>query len=105
MPSAAGRPPPDDHATEVIPDVTASANSRKVTVTRVAAARSRELTAAAARRVRTASRADGAADSGLTQLLWVNALHMAGDAMIAVSLAGTLFFAATVDAPRSNGAL
>jgi MFS family permease len=105
MPSAAGRPPPDDHATEVIPDVTASANGQKITVTRVAAARSRELTAAAARRVRTASRADGAAESGLTQLLWVNALHMAGDAMIAVSLAGTLFFAATVDAQRSNVAL
>ena len=55
--------------------------------------------------MRTASRADGAAESGLTQLLWVNALHMAGDAMIAVSLAGTLFFAATVDAQRSNVAL
>jgi MFS family permease len=38
-------------------------------------------------------------------LLWVNALHMAGDAMIAVSLAGTLFFAATTDAQRSNVAL
>ncbi|SFK86901.1 MFS transporter [Geodermatophilus ruber] len=78
---------------------------RKVTVTRVAAARSRELTGAAVRRVRTASRADGAGESGLTQLLWVNALHMAGDAMIAVSLAGTLFFAATTDAQRGNVAL
>jgi MFS family permease len=77
----------------------------RVTVTRVAAARSRELTAAAARRVRAASRADGAGESGLTQLLWVNALHMAGDAMIAVSLAGTLFFAATTDAQRGNVAL
>ncbi|MGY1833997.1 MFS transporter [Blastococcus sp. SYSU DS0510] len=77
----------------------------KVTVTRVAAARSRELTVAAARRVRTASRADGAGESGLTHLLWVNALHMAGDAMIAVSLAGTLFFAATADAQRGNVAL
>ena len=28
-------------------------------------------------------------ERGLTQLLWVNALHMAGDAMVAVSLAGT----------------
>ncbi|TYP86136.1 MFS transporter [Blastococcus xanthinilyticus] len=77
----------------------------KLTVTRVAAARSRELSAAAARRVRAASRADGAGESGLTQLLWVNALHMAGDAMIAVSLAGTLFFAATTDAQRGNVAL
>ncbi|WP_324275940.1 MFS transporter [Blastococcus brunescens] len=81
------------------------AGPAKLTVTRVAAARSRELTAAAARRVRAASRADGAGESGLTQLLWVNALHMAGDAMIAVSLAGTLFFAATTDAQRGNVAL
>ena len=55
--------------------------------------------------MRAASRADGAGESGLTQLLWVNALHMAGDAMIAVSLAGTLFFAATTDAQRGNVAL
>ena len=75
------------------------------TVTRVAVARSRELTGAAVARVRAASRADGAAESGLTQLLWTNALHAAGDAMIAVSLAGTLFFAATSDAQRSNVAL
>ena len=52
-----------------------------------------------------ASRADGAGESGLTQLLWVNALHMAGDAMIAVSLAGTLFFAAATSAQRGNVAL
>ena len=71
----------------------------------MAVARSRQLTAAAAPRVRAASRADGAGESGLTQLLWVNALHMAGDAMIAVSLAGTLFFAATTDAQRGNVAL
>jgi hypothetical protein len=76
-----------------------------VTVTRVAIARTRQIVSAIVRRVRAASRADGAGDSGLTHLLWVNALHMAGDAMIAVSLAGTLFFAATTDAQRSNVAL
>ena len=38
-------------------------------------------------------------------MLWVNALHTAGDAMIAVSLAGTLFFAASTDAQRGNVAL
>jgi hypothetical protein len=77
----------------------------KVTVTRVAVARSRELTAAGVQRIRAASRADGAGETGLARLLWVNALHMGGDAMIAVSLAGTLFFAATADAQRSNIAL
>ncbi|MCW2633817.1 MAG: Major facilitator superfamily 1, partial [Blastococcus sp.] len=82
-----------------------AAPQAKVTVTRVAVARTRQLTATAARRVRAASRANGAAETGLTHLLWVNALHMAGDAMIAVSLAGTLFFAATTDAQRGNVAL
>jgi MFS family permease len=85
--------------------IDATTPPRKLTVTRVAAARSRQLTAAAVRRVQAASRADGAAESGLAQLLWVNALHMAGDAMIAVSLAGTLFFAAPTHAQRSNVAL
>ncbi|RBY94168.1 MFS transporter [Blastococcus sp. TBT05-19] len=110
MPSAAAQPPGDDRPTTAIPtpDPVAAPplpGGPKVTVTRVAAARSRQLTVAAARRVRAASRADGAGESGLTQLLWVNALHMAGDAMIAVSLAGTLFFAATTDAQRGNVAL
>ena len=77
----------------------------KPTVTRVAVARTRELTAAVVRMIRSASQADGAGSSGLAQLLWVNALHMAGDAMIAVSLAGTLFFAAAADAQRWNVAL
>ncbi|MGY2127225.1 MFS transporter [Blastococcus sp. SYSU DS0617] len=71
----------------------------------MAISRSRELSRAAARRVQAASRADGAEASGLSRLLWVNALHMAGDALIAVSLAGTLFFAATTDAQRGNVAL
>jgi MFS family permease len=105
LPTAADRAADDDHPTTVIPDAPGPAAPPRPTVTRVAAARSRELTAAAARRVRAASRADGAGESGLTQLLWVNALHMAGDAMIAVSLAGTLFFAATTDAQRGNVAL
>ena len=60
---------------------------------------------AAVRRVNAASRADGAGASGLSHLLWVNALHTAGDAMVAVSLAGTLFFAAAADAQRANVAL
>jgi MFS family permease len=106
VPETRALPSADDQPTAVIPEpAPPGGEPRKITVTRVAAARSRELTAAAARRVREASRADGADESGLAQLLWVNALHMAGDAMIAVSLAGTLFFAATTDAQRSNVAL
>ncbi len=87
------------------PAATPPAPVPRTTVTRVAVARTRELTGAAVARVRAASRADGAGESGLTHLLWVNALHMAGDAMVAVSLAGTLFFTATTDAQRGNVAL
>jgi hypothetical protein len=98
-----GHPPP---ASPTVPDAALPPPPQpKTTVTRVAASRTRELTGAAVRRVQAASRADGAADSGLTQLLWVNAAHMAGDAMIAVSLAGTLFFAAATGAQRGNVAL
>ncbi|MBW8765771.1 MAG: MFS transporter, partial [Geodermatophilales bacterium] len=126
MPSAGSQPPGDDHPTQALPEHgTVGAGPLpplpppggpdplpppggvrpKGTVTRAAVARSRQLTVAAARRVQAASRADGAGESGLSQLLCVNALHMAGDAMIAVSLAGTLFFAASTDAQRSNVAL
>lgn len=104
-------PPPDRadttplHRPPTTPLPAAGSGATRVTVTRVAISRSRELSRAAARRVQAASRADGADASGLSRLLWVNALHMAGDALIAVSLAGTLFFAATTDAQRGNVAL
>ncbi|MDQ3733119.1 MAG: MFS transporter [Actinomycetota bacterium] len=81
------------------------AGPARMTVTRVAAARTREITGNTVRRINAASRADGAGDTGLSRLLWTSALNTAGDALIAVSLAGTLFFAAAVDAQRSNVAL
>lgn len=77
----------------------------KITVTRVAAARTRQLTSTAVRRINAASRADGAGESGLTGLIWTHALNVAGDALIAVSLAGTLFFAAAAGEQRTNVAL
>lgn len=77
----------------------------KITVTRVAAARTRHLTSTAVRRINAASRADGAGESGLTGLIWTHALNVAGDALIAVSLAGTLFFAAAAGEQRTNVAL
>jgi hypothetical protein len=103
IPSADAQAPGDARPAGAAPGP--PAGDPKVTVTRVAVVRSRQLTAAAVHRIRSASQADGAGTSGLTQLLWVNALHMAGDAMVAVSLAGTLFFAAAADAQRWNVAL
>jgi hypothetical protein len=103
IPSADAQAPGDARPAGAAPGP--PAGDPKVTVTRVAVVRSRQLTAAAVHRIRSASQADGAGTSGLTKLLWVNALHMAGDAMVAVSLAGTLFFAAAADAQRWNVAL
>ncbi|MBO9521696.1 MAG: MFS transporter [Nocardioidaceae bacterium] len=47
----------------------------------------------AVRMARTAARAEGAGDSGLSRLIELHAFNAAGDAAVAISLAGTLFFA------------
>lgn len=78
---------------------------RKITVTRVAAARTRYLVGAGARRIGAASRADGAAESGLSRLIWTHCGHYAADAMIAVCLAGTIFFSAARSEQRAQVAL
>jgi hypothetical protein len=78
---------------------------RKVTVTRVAAARTRYLVGSGMRRVGEASRADGAKESGLTSLIWTHTVHYAADAMVAVALAGTVFFSAARSQQRVNVAL
>ena len=45
------------------------------------------------RQARRAARAEGAGDSGLFRLIELHAVNAAGDAAVAISLAGTLFFA------------
>jgi MFS family permease len=107
LPVPAAQPPGDDTPTTATgaPPPGSGARAHGLRVTRAAAARARDLSGAAAGRVRAYGRAGGAGDSGLSGLFWLNALHVAGDAMIAVSLAGTLFFAAASDAQRGNVAL
>ena len=78
---------------------------RKLTVTRVAAARTRYLVGQGTRRISAASRADGAGESGLTPLIWTHCAHYAADAMIAVCLAGTIFFSAARSEQRLQVAL
>jgi len=78
---------------------------KKVTVTRVAVSRSRYLIGAGARRIGEASRAGGAGESGLTKLIWTHAAHYTSDAMIAVCLAGTIFFSAARSEQRTQVAL
>src|SRR5512144_2343175 len=56
-------------------------------------------------RVRAAARAEGAGDSGLSALLGVHAVSGAVDALVAVALAGTLFFGVPVGDARGRVAL
>src|SRR3954452_17958334 len=64
-----------------------------------------DLVRPAARRLGQAARADGAGASGLSQLLGVHSLQSAGDALVAVALAGTLFFSVPLGQARGRVAL
>src|SRR6186713_1559976 len=54
---------------------------------------------------RRAARAEGAGDSGLSRLIELHAFNGAGDAAVAISLAGTLFFQVPTDQARGQVAL
>ncbi len=78
---------------------------RKITVTRVAAWRSRQLVGDGARLFHRATTADGAGRSGLSSLTYATMMDYAANAAIAVALANTLFFAAATAESRTNVAL
>ncbi|ANY07229.1 MFS transporter [Pseudonocardia sp. HH130630-07] len=78
---------------------------RKLTVTRVAGHRVRELSGRAVGLFRRAATADGADRSGLTALTYATMLTYALDAAVAVALANTLFFAAATAESKANVAL
>lgn len=63
------------------------------------------MAAAGFRRLRQWNRRDGAGDSGLAQLIEVHVLQTGGDAMVAVALAGSLFFSVPTHEARSRVAL
>jgi MFS family permease len=75
---------------------------KKLTVTRVAAIRSKQLTSQAVHAFRRATQADGADKSGLTALTYSTMLNYASDAAMAVALANVLFFSPT-SADSSKG--
>jgi Major Facilitator Superfamily len=77
----------------------------RVTVTRVAAQRSREMGSRMYGLVHRAATADGADKSGLTALTWPVVANFAVDAAMAVALANTLFFAAASAESKSKVAL
>ncbi|TSD96621.1 MFS transporter [Skermania sp. ID1734] len=77
----------------------------KLTVTRVAAMRSRELTGRGIATFQRAAKADGADKSGLTALTYAVMANFATDASIAVALANTLFFSAATGESKTKVAL
>ncbi|MGM1064019.1 MFS transporter [Saccharothrix sp. Mg75] len=91
-------PPPDDRPT-------APTLPRKLTVTRVAWFRARELSGRALATFRRAAHADGAKQSGLSSLTYAVMLNYAADAAMAVALANTLFFSAASGESRGKVAL
>ncbi len=78
---------------------------RKLTVTRVAALRGRELTNKGIATFRRAATANGADKSGLTALMYATMANFASDAAIAVALANTLFFSAATGEDKTKVAL
>ncbi len=84
---------------------TGSEPGERVTVTRAAAQRSREMGSRMYGFVHRAATADGADKSGLTALTWPVVANFAVDAAMAVALANTLFFAAATGESKSKVAL
>jgi hypothetical protein len=81
------------------------APGERITVTRAAAQRSREMGSRMYSMVQRAATADGADKSGLTALTWPVVANCAVDAAMGVALANTLFFAAASGESKSKVAL
>ena len=112
------RPPPMPSANRYLPPLNhepesdrrrepprANTGSERVTVTRAAAQRSREMGSRMYGLVQRAATADGADKSGLTALTWPVVANFATDAAMAVALANTLFFAAATGESKDKVAL
>ena len=87
------------------PPTVGAGAGEKITVTRAAAQRSREMGSKMYGLVHRAATADGADKSGLTALTWPVVANFAVDAAMAVALANTLFFAAASGESKGKVAL
>jgi MFS family permease len=101
--------PSDAPVTESVPrrvgrglGATARATSRGLAGVARGTSRASRYTVAQARR---ASEAQGAAESGLSRLIQMHVFNTAGDAAVAISLAGSLFFAVPSGEARGQVAL
>ncbi|RPA59905.1 MFS transporter [Gordonia oryzae] len=96
---------PGGHRTQALPTDPAPEAPKKITVARVAAMRSRQLTAKGLGKIHQAATADGADQSGLTALTLPVIVNFAVDAAMAVALANTLFFSAATGQSKVSVAL
>lgn len=78
---------------------------KRLTVTRVAAMRGKELTGKGIASFQRAAKADGADKSGLTALTYATMANFASDAALAIALANTLFFSAATGEDKTKVAL
>ncbi|MDT4894128.1 MAG: hypothetical protein QOE97_3163, partial [Pseudonocardiales bacterium] len=76
--------------------------SPAVAISKAAITQTNRAARVVTRKVISASKADGASESGLTALIWNQVLSYGTDAMITVALAGTVFFGASATAQRGN---
>nr|KOY48916.1 MFS transporter [Gordonia sp. NB41Y] len=98
--------PPRSSDTQALPtDPDQPKLPKKITVARVAAMRSRQLTAAGIGKIHQAATADGADQSGLTALTLPVIANFTVDAAMAVALANTLFFSAATAESKVSVAL
>jgi MFS family permease len=102
LPPLGRQPEPERSST---PPPRGSGNGERITVTRAAAMRSREMGSRMYWMVHAAATADGADKSGLTALTWPVMANFAVDSAMAVALANTLFFAAASGEGKSKVAL
>jgi MFS family permease len=101
LPPLGQQPEPDRSS----PPPRGPASGERITVTRAAAQRSREMGSRMYWMVQRAATADGADKSGLTALTWPVVANFAVDSAMAVALANTLFFAAASGESKSKVAL
>lgn len=92
--------PPHDGDKPTVPTL-----PKKLTVTRVAWFRTKQISSQALSAFRKAAHADGAKQSGLSSLTYAVMLNYAADAAMAVALANTLFFSAATGESRGKVAL
>ncbi|MCW2623245.1 MAG: hypothetical protein JWL64_2847 [Frankiales bacterium] len=102
-PDAAGARGPDDRAPRALR--VASGREASAQAGRAAARTTGRLARAFARRVKRAADADGADESGMSPLLGAQALSSAGDTLILVALASTVFFDVPLGQARGRVAL